>query len=83
MIVLIISQVNFLICTVDDYLDLGRIQRNQFKHENKIFVPAQTTKFISGVFKHQLELAKKSLTFQVVDRDEDHISITSIRHALN
>lgn len=73
LILLIISQVNFLLCTVDDYLDLGRIQRDCFNHVNKVFKPTDTLEFITGVFKHNLEISKKSLTFEFVDGEESNL----------
>ena len=51
LILLIISQVNFLLCTVNDYLDLGQIQRDLYMPESKIFDPTSTLKYIVSVFK--------------------------------
>ena len=52
-ILLVISQVNLLLCLVNDMLDLKMIEVGRFVSRKETFSPAQTFKFIIDVFQLQ------------------------------
>ena len=57
LILLVISQVNLLLCLVNDMLDLKMIEMGRFVSRKETFSPSQTLKFIMEVF--QLQAAQQ------------------------
>ena len=47
---LVISQINMLLCLVNDQLDLQMIEQNKFVPKEEKFSPKNTFKFILDVF---------------------------------
>jgi len=47
---MVISQINLLLCLVNDILDLKMIEQNKFIKRIETFRPAQTFKFIIDIF---------------------------------
>ena len=50
LIKIIISQINMLLCLVNDILDLKLIEENKFVAKNEIFSPQDTFNFITNMF---------------------------------
>ena len=55
-ILMVISQINMLLCLVNDILDIKMIEQNKFVTRNEQFEPAETFKFIVTIFKHQADM---------------------------
>ena len=53
---LIISQVNMLLCLVNDSLDMQLIEEDKFVPKTQVFSPAETFKFIMNMFAPALKL---------------------------
>lgn len=66
MLNLIVSQLNLLLCLVNDVLDLKLIKMD--KYENKIegFKPIDTLEFIKAMFRPQAEMQNCTISFQTV-----------------
>lgn len=47
---IIISQINLLLCLVNDILDLKLIEENKFVPKNEVFSPRETFNFITKMF---------------------------------
>ena len=69
MLNLIVSQLNLLLCLVNDVLDLKLIKMD--KYENKIegFKPHDTLEFIKAMFRPQAEMQNCTISFQTVTID--------------
>lgn len=69
MLNLIVSQLNLLLCLVNDVLDLKLIKMD--KYENKIegFKPNDTLEFIKAMFRPQAEMQNCTISFQTVTID--------------
>ena len=63
---LIISQINMLLCLVNDSLDMQLIEQGLFVSKVDIFSPEETFKFIINMFEPSLHLYKVALTYQSV-----------------
>ena len=63
-IYLVISQINLLLCLVNDQLDLRMIDLNQFEIKNEKFAPAETFNFILYMFAPQVKLVNTKIQFQ-------------------
>ena len=48
---LICSQLNLLLCLVNDVLDIKMIEMNKFERNLTVFDPSETLKFIIAMFK--------------------------------
>ena len=68
MIVLLISQVNFLLCTINDVLDHKLLEEKKFGPKNEIFSLQSSFKFILDLFAPQISFIKTSITFKSVAR---------------
>ena len=64
-IFIIISQINLILCSVNDLIDHKMIEQGVFKKNTAKFQPTDTFAFILSVFKQQLLIQGSSLTFQV------------------
>ena len=60
---LIISQVNMLLCLVNDSLDMQLIEQDKFVPKVEVFSPAETFKFILNMFAPNLKIQKSTLAF--------------------
>ena len=63
---LIISQINMLLCLVNDSLDMQLIEQGLFVAKVDIFNPEETFQFIINMFEPSLHLYKVALTYQSV-----------------
>ena len=63
LIKIIISQINLLLCLVNDILDLKLIEENKFVPKNEVFCPRDTFNFITNMFGPQVEMQNSTLTF--------------------
>lgn len=50
-IFMMISQMNLLLCLVNDILDLKMIDQDRFVKRDEPFSPSETFKFVAGIFK--------------------------------
>ena len=66
LIKIIISQINLLLCLVNDILDLKLIEENKFVPKNEIFSPRDTFNFITSMFAPQVEMQNSTLSFKEV-----------------
>ena len=55
-----------LLCLVSDILDLKMIEQNKFSTRSEQFSPIEVFKFIVSIFKHQADMQKSSLSFEMV-----------------
>ena len=53
---LIISQLNFLLCMVNDVLDLKQIESSQYQPKTEIFNPVKILEFIIAIFQPQSKM---------------------------
>ena len=60
---IIISQINLLLCLVNDILDLKLIEEDKFLPKNEIFSPRDTFSFITKMFAPQVEMVNSTLSF--------------------
>ena len=65
-IILIISQINLLICLVNDILDMKMIEQGKFVTRNQRFNPIDTFKFIMNIFAQQAGMQQTDLSFHIV-----------------
>ena len=56
MLSLIVSQLSFLLCLVNDVLDIKLIRMNRFEAKLCAFDPGQTLHFIKDMFRPQTEI---------------------------
>ena len=49
-IFIVISQINLLLCLVNDILDLKLIEENKFVAKKELFQPRETFNFITNMF---------------------------------
>ena len=54
LIKIVISQINLLLCLVNDILDLKLIEEDKFVPKNEIFSPRDTFNFITTMFEPQV-----------------------------
>ena len=71
---MIISQLNFLLCLVQDVLDMKTIESQKYEKKCAKFSPASTLKFIEEMFKPHSTIAGTELI-------TDTVSITSMDSA--
>ena len=60
---IIITQINLLLCLVNDILDLKLIEENKFVPKNEVFSPRETFNFITNMFAPQVEMQNSTLRF--------------------
>ena len=65
---MIISQMNLLLCLVNDILDLKMIDQDRFITRSELFNPNVTFKFVSNIFKKQAEMMDAPLIFETVQK---------------
>ena len=58
---LVISQINLLLCVVNDSLDLRLIDQNRFVPKIERFNPSDTFKLILDIFSRQVKMMNCSL----------------------
>ena len=61
---LVISQINLLLCLVNDQMDLRMIDLNQFEIKNQRFAPAETFNFILNMFAPQVKMINTKISFK-------------------
>ena len=49
-IVIVVSQINLLICLVNDILDIKMLQKGQFVSKNEVFSLEETINFVISIF---------------------------------
>ena len=64
---LIISQINLLLCLVNDSLDIQLIEQGLFEPKLEIFSPEDTFSFIISMFEPSLHLYKCTMSYRSVD----------------
>jgi len=78
---LIISQVNMLLCLVNDSLDMQLIEQDKFVPKVEVFSPAETFKFIMNMFVPTLKIQKSNLTFKFVKQLPNSSSLLSSKES--
>ena len=63
---MVISQINLLLCLVNDILDLKMIEQNRFIKRIETFSPMQTIKFVIEIFAQQAAMQNSAIAFDVV-----------------
>lgn len=66
LILVIISQLNLLVCLVNDILDHKLIEQGKFRQRLITFKPIDTLQFVVNMFKNQADLLNIDLSFHVV-----------------
>ena len=56
LIVIVVSQINLLICLVNDILDLKMVQKGQFVPKNEVFSLREAIKFVLSIFSQQAQI---------------------------
>ena len=65
---MVISQMNLLLCLVNDILDLKMIDQDRFVKRDEPFCPTDTFNFVAGIFKKQAEMMSAPLIFETVKK---------------
>ena len=68
---LVISQINLLLCIVNDSLDLRLIDQNRFVPKIERFNPRDTFKLILDIFSPQVKMINSSLKLVSLERLPD------------
>ena len=63
---LIISQLNFLLCLVNDVLDMKQIEHSRYTPTLEMFNPTNVLEFIIAIFQPQSDMQRTSLTYETV-----------------
>ena len=66
MLMIIISQINLLLGSLNDLLDLKLIEENKFVPKKEIFSPSETFTFILTMFAPVIEIQNCKLDFLIV-----------------
>lgn len=66
MLNLIVSQLNLLLCLVNDVLDLKLIKMDKYENKIENFKPIDTLEFIKAMFRPQAEMQNCTISFQTV-----------------
>ena len=66
LIKIIISQVNLLLCLVNDILDLKLIEEKKFVNKQEIFSPRDTLEFIVNMFAPQVEMQNTKISYETI-----------------
>ena len=66
---LIISQMNMLLCLVNDLLDIKLIENDRFQPRFIKFSPIQAFEFVVEIFKPHATMQKTSMSIAVVSAD--------------
>ena len=69
MLNLVVSQLNLLLCLVNDVLDLKLIKMEKFEKKIESFKPTDTLDFIKAMFRPQAEMQHCTLSYQTVTID--------------
>ena len=64
---LIISQLNFLLCLVNDVLDMKQIEHSRYTPTLEMFNPTNVLEFIIAIFQPQSDMQKTTLTYETVN----------------
>mmetsp|Transcript_18499 Transcript_18499/g.24825 ORF Transcript_18499/g.24825 Transcript_18499/m.24825 type:complete len:111 (+) Transcript_18499:516-848(+) len=73
---LIISQLNLLLCLVQDVLDIKTIESKKFERKFMAFEPTPTLEFIVAMFNPHCSMSKTVITF-------DTVSVATLQHAFS
>ena len=65
-IMIVISQINLLLCLINDILDHKLIEENKFVPKIEKFMLRDTFNFISNMFANQMKMQKTELRFEAV-----------------
>ena len=65
-ILVVICQMNLLLCLINDILDLKMIEQDKFTTKQELFDPTKTLKFVVRIFTQQAKLQNSALSFEVV-----------------
>ena len=75
LIKLIISQLNFLLCMVNDILDMKLIQQDKFNEKVEDFCPTKALEFIVAIFTPQSIMQKTKISFETISADTSRLVI--------
>lgn len=67
LLLIIVSQVNLLLCYFNDILDLKKIECGDFVTKKVEFKPLETFSYVMRIFEHQAELQRSKLTLKISD----------------
>lgn len=70
MLLLIISQLNLLLCLVNDVLDIKMIEQEQYQSKMEPFEPKKTLDFIVAMFSPQAEMQKTTIYVETISAEE-------------
>ena len=63
---IVISQINLLLCLVNDILDFKLIEEDKFVAKQEIFSPKSTFEFITNMFSPQAKMQNTKLKFETL-----------------
>ena len=66
MLSLIVSQLNLLLCLVNDVLDIKLIKMGKFEAKTSVFDPKQTLRFIEDMFKPQADIQNVTVSCHAI-----------------
>ena len=69
MLNLVVSQLNLLLCLVNDVLDLKLIKMDKYQSKIESFKPTDTLEFIKAMFRPQAEMQNCKISYQTVTID--------------
>ena len=64
---IIVAQINLLLCLVNNMLDLKLIEEGKFKPKREIFKLKDTLDFILAMFQPQIKLVNSTLSFTIAE----------------
>ena len=71
---IVISQINLLVCLVNDILDMKMIEQGKFVKRDQRFNPLETFKFVMNIFAQQAEMQQTDLSLHIVPLPLNHES---------
>ena len=64
---LVISQINLLLCLINDSLDMRLIEQGKFRERKELFSPTATLQFIENMFAPQVKMNETTLSCTAVE----------------
>ena len=74
MILTVVTQINFLVCRVNDIIDLKMIEDGQFSVNSTKFNPMQTLKAVNQLFMSSVQHKMTRLNFKLIPFNVDPFS---------
>lgn len=74
---LIISQLNFLLCLVNDVLAMKQIEQNKYTPQVEKFSPLALLEYIVAIFQSQSDMQKLPLSYETISFQSNSFALES------